>query len=319
MTRTDATWTAQDVPDQDGRVAVVTGANAGIGRETAGVLALRGATVVLACRDVAQGERAARGLRTRAGVDQQLPVVSLDLASLRSVRAAADEIRSRFSRIDLLINNAGVMAIPFQLSADGIELTFATNHLGHFALTGLLLDRLTDTRGSRVVTVSSNAHRRGEPDFEDLRSARGYRPGAAYDRSKLANVLFSFELQRRLGAALVPTVSVAAHPGNARTSLWRSSSWLERALLAPRLRFATGWLAQSAEQAALPTLRAAVDPAVRGGDYVGPAGRFGYTGPPVRVEPSHKAKDLNAQERLWQISEELTGVTYPAMGPKGAR
>jgi NAD(P)-dependent dehydrogenase (short-subunit alcohol dehydrogenase family) len=315
--RTAATWTAQDVPDQEGRVAVVTGAGAGIGLETARALVLRGATVILACRDVAQGERAARELGTPGGAGQQLPVVSLDLASLRSVTAAADEIKSRFSRIDLLINNAGVMAIPFQLSDDGIELTFATNHLGHFALTGLLLDRLTATRDSRVVTVSSNAHRRGEPDFDDLRSARGYRPGTAYDRSKLANLLFTFELQRRLEAAGAPSAAVAAHPGNARTNLWRTSSWLERALLQPRLRLATGWLAQSAERAALPTLRAAVDAAVQGGDYVGPGGRFGYTGPPVLVKPSQKAHDVHAQQRLWRISEELTGVTYPAAGPQG--
>jgi NAD(P)-dependent dehydrogenase (short-subunit alcohol dehydrogenase family) len=301
-------WSAGDIPDQTGRVAVITGGAAGIGLETARALALRGANVVLACRDQGRGDRAARHLGARTSGGGQPDVVVLDLASLRSVRAAADEIRSRFSRIDLLINNAGVMAIPFQLSDDGIELTFATNHLGHFALTGLLLDRLTATRGSRVVTVSSNAHRRGVPDFDDLTSGRGYRPGAAYDRSKLANLLFTFELQRRLEASAAATIAVAAHPGNARTGLWRTSSWLERALLAPRLRLATGWLAQSAEQGALPTLRAAVDPAVHGGEYYGPGGRFEYTGPPVRVEPSDSARDREAQQRLWQLSTQLTGV-----------
>lgn len=222
-------------------------------------------------------------------------------------------------RLDLLINNAGVMAIPFQLSADGIELTFATNHLGHFALTGLLLDRLMATGGSRIVTVSSNAHRRADPGFDDLRSSRNYRPGAAYDRAKLANVLFTLELQRRLSAHGADSIAVAAHPGNARTNLWRTSSPLERMLLSRRLRLATGWLVQSAEQAALPTLRAAADKAVQGGDYFGPGGPFGYTGPPVRVEPSRTAKDLTAQRRLWQLSEELTGVTYPWTGPQGGQ
>jgi NAD(P)-dependent dehydrogenase (short-subunit alcohol dehydrogenase family) len=297
----------------------VTGANAGIGLETAAALARRGAIVVLACRDVGKGEEAARRTMARDGVSPQPHVVSLDLASIRSVREAADEINSRFSRVDLLINNAGVMAIPFQLSAEGIELTFATNHLGHFALTGLLLERIMATRGSRIVTVSSNAHRRGRPEFDDLRSPRHYRPGAAYDRSKLANLLFAFELQHRLAAAGADPIAVAAHPGNVRTGLWRTSSRLERALLAPRLRPVTGWLAQNARQGALPTLRAAVDPMAQGGDYFGPGGRFGYTGPPVRVEPSDTARDVAAQRLLWQVSEELTGVTFAVTGDEGGQ
>jgi NAD(P)-dependent dehydrogenase (short-subunit alcohol dehydrogenase family) len=309
---TQATWTAADVPDQDGRVVVVTGASAGLGLETARVLAARGATVVLACRDVTKGGQAALRLVSDSVDQDRVLVVPLDLAAPASVQAAADEIHARFSRVDLLINNAGVMAIPFELSPAGVELTFAVNHLGHFALTGLLLDQLMATRGSRIVTVSSNAHRRADPEFGNLSSAGSHQAGAAYDRSKLANLLFTFELQRRLAAADVGTISVAAHPGNARTDLWRTSSWLERALLAPRLRLVTGWLAQSPAQGALPTLRAAVDPAVRGGEYFGPRGLFGYTGPPGRVDASQVAHDPALQRRLWELSEELTGVRYPA-------
>jgi NAD(P)-dependent dehydrogenase (short-subunit alcohol dehydrogenase family) len=308
-------WGLSDVPDQSGRTAVVTGASAGIGLETAKALAARGANVVLACRDLTKGERAA-GWIAAGGVDRDaLRLVRLDLASPASVRAAAEEILSTCSRFDLLINNAGVMSIPFQLGGYGVELTFATNHLAHFALTGLLLDRLVASAGSRIVTVSSNAHRRGEPRFDDLRSAAAYDPGAAYDRSKLANLLFTFELQRRLAAAGAATIAVAAHPGNARTDLWRTSSWLERVLIGPRLRLLTRWLAQSAEEGALPTLHAAADPAVRGGDYYGPRGAFGYTGPPVRVEASPRAHDRAAQRRLWELSEELTGVAYPLSPP----
>jgi NAD(P)-dependent dehydrogenase (short-subunit alcohol dehydrogenase family) len=294
------------MPDQTGRVAVVTGASAGIGLATASALAARGATVVLACRDATRGARAATTIASSGA----LHVAALDLASLASVRTAAEEIRSGFSRVDLLVNNAGVMATPFQLSEYGVELTFATNHLGHFAFTGLLLDALVAASGSRVVTVSSIAHRRGDARFDDLGAADGYAAGAAYERSKLANLLFAFELQDRLAASGAETISVAAHPGIARTDLWRTSSWLERVLIGPRLRRVTGWLAQDADAAALPTLRAATDPAVRGGEYHGPAGPLGYTGAPVRSEASSGAHDDEARSRLWQLSEELTGVVY---------
>jgi NAD(P)-dependent dehydrogenase (short-subunit alcohol dehydrogenase family) len=305
-------WTLDDLADQSGRTAVVTGANAGIGLETARVLAAHGATVVLACRDVAKGETAADRIAAETTIERdRLRIVRLDLASLASVRAAADEILASCPRLDLLVNNAGVMAIPFARSEDGIELTFAVNHLGHFALTGLLLERMLDTPGSRVVTVSSVAHRRGKLDLETLDSDEGYTPGSAYARSKLANLLFAYELQRRLNAACAETVSLAAHPGIARTELYRTSSGFERTLLSPRLRALTFWLAQSAEDGAVPTLRAALDPEARGGEYYGPDGRREYTGRPVWVDSVPSSHDRSAQEQLWRLSEELSGIAYP--------
>ncbi len=305
-------WTIDEVADQSGRTAVVTGGNAGIGFETARVLAARGATVILACRDLAKAEAAADRIAAASATPRaKLRVVHLDLGSLASVHAAADEIRASVPRLDLLINNAGVMDIPFARSEDGIELTFAVNHLGHFALTGLLLEPLLATPGSRVVTVSSVAHRRGELDLEALESEEGYKPGAAYARSKLANLLFVYELQRRLQAAGAGTISLAAHPGIARTELYRTGSRFERALLSPRLRALTSWLAQSAEAGALPTLRAALDPDARGGEYYGPNGSKEYVGQPVRVDSVPSSHDGAAQLRLWQVSEELSGITYP--------
>jgi NAD(P)-dependent dehydrogenase (short-subunit alcohol dehydrogenase family) len=304
-------WTIADAPDQSGRVAVVTGGSAGLGRETARVLASRGARVVLACRDVAKGEKAAESIASGTTTAERPRIVRLDLASLGSVHEAAEEIRSASPHLDLLINNAGVMAIPFGLSDDGFELTFATNHLGHFALTGLLLERLLATPGSRVVTVSSLAHRRGHSALDSPGSEHEFEPGPAYDRSKLANLLFTYELQHRLQAAHAETSSLAAHPGQVRTELWRTSSRLERALLAPALRPLTFWFAQDAQDGALPTLRAALDPAAKGGDYFGPAGWFEATGPPIRVESSPDAHDRTAGRRLWRRSEQLTGVSYP--------
>ena len=302
-------WTVADVPDQSGRTAVVSGANVGLGLATARLLASRGATVVLACRDIVKAERAAGRIRTEAG-RANVDVVRLDLSSIASVREAADEVRSGYPRLDLLINNAGVMAVPYQRTEDGFELTLATNHLGHFALTGLLLDRLLATAGSRIVTVSSVAHRRGLMHFGDLQSEHRYKPADAYGQSKLANLLFTNELQARLDAAGARTIALAAHPGNARTDLWRTSSRLERVLISPRLRLLNFWLVQSAELGALPTLRAAVDPSARGGDYYGPAGPFQYTGYPTRVDSSPRSQDAAARRRLWDVSEQLTGVSY---------
>jgi NAD(P)-dependent dehydrogenase (short-subunit alcohol dehydrogenase family) len=306
-------WTSDDVPDLHGRTIVVTGGNTGIGYEAAKVLAQLSATVVLACRDLGKAERAAARIAdTSPGA--RVTVERLDLASLASVRAAAERLRARHPRIDLLINNAGLMMPPYGHTEDGFELQFGTNHLGHFALTGLLLDRLLAGPDSRVVTVSSNGHRRGEMDFTDLQSERGYRRVPAYGRSKLANLMFTYELQRRLAAAGASTIAVAAHPGGVRTDLMRHSPWWIRTAVHPGMRWATSWLIQDAPAGALPTLRAAVDPAVRGGEYYGPGGRGEFTGHPVRVESNDRSHDVGVQRRLWEESERLTGVSYRFAG-----
>jgi len=309
-------WTAADVPGQSGKIAVVTGAGSGLGLETARVLAARGATVVLACRDVGRAERAAGLIRAGAG-RAGVRVVRLDLASLASVREAADEIRASCPRLDLLINNAGVMRPPHQRSADGFELTFATNHLGHFALTGLVLDRLLETPGSRVVTVSSVGHWDGVMHFDDLQFERGYRADDAYAQSKLANLLFTYELAARLRAADSRTIALAAHPGIARTGLFRWDPWPARAALSPVLRPLMFWMVHDARLGALPALRAATDPSARAGEYYGPGGWRGYTGHPVRVESSARSHDAAAGRRLWEISEQLTGVSYRIFAPSG--
>jgi len=291
------------VPDQGGRIAVVTGANSGIGFETARVLAEHGATVILACRDVAKGEAAA----ARISGPGPVATAHLDLGSLASVRTAASEIHERHQRLDLLINNAGLMMPPYGTTSDGFELQFGTNHLGHFALTGLLLDLLLPTAGSRVVTVSSNMHRAGRLNFADLQSAQRYRRVAAYGQSKLANLMFSYELQRRLAAAGARPSALAAHPGTAITALTR---YFPPAV--DRAYHAIGQpIAQQPQFGALPTLRAATDPAVRGGEYYGPDGWLEFKGHPHRVGSSARSHDEQAQRRLWQESERLTGVRYP--------
>ena len=296
-------WTAADVPDQAGRTAVITGANSGIGFETARVLAEHGAAVVLACRDAGKAKDAAARIAVTAP-QAAVTVVHLDLASLASVREAAEEIRASHDTLDLLINNAGLMVPPPGVTADGFELQIGTNHLGHFALTGLLLDRLLPVEGSRVVTVSSNSHRSGRIHVDDLQSAGRV---AGYGQSKLANLLFTYELQRRLAAADAHTAALAAHPGTSSTELTRN---MPAALqMANR---AIGWtFTQSAQMGALPTLRAATDPAARGGEYYGPGGRFELKGYPRRVQSSARSHDESTQQRLWQESERLTSVTYP--------
>jgi NAD(P)-dependent dehydrogenase (short-subunit alcohol dehydrogenase family) len=304
---TSKQWSTTDIPDQTGRVAVVTGANTGLGFETAKALAAKHATVVLAVRNVDKGKQAAATIAAAApGADVQ--VQPLDLSSLASVREAAEALRGAHPQIDLLINNAGVMYTPKQTTADGFEMQFGTNHLGHFALTGLLLDRLTATPHSRIVTVSSMGHRiRAAIHFDDLQWERSYSRVGAYGQSKLANLLFTYELQRRLAAAGSTTVATAAHPGGSDTELARNSPAPLRALSAVFGRF----LAQSAAMGALPTLRAATDPGVIGGEYYGPAGFRELRGWPRVVESSTQSHDAEIQRRLWSVSEELTGVTYP--------
>lgn len=294
-------WTEQHIPDQHGRVAVVTGANTGLGFETARMLAERGARVVLAVRDPEKGGRAA------ARISGDVTVQALDLTSLDSVRSAAAELRAAHPRIDLLINNAGVMYTPKRTTADGFELQFGTNHLGHFALTGLLLDRLLPVPGSRVVTVSSTGHRiRAAIHFDDLQWERSYSRTGAYGQSKLANLMFTYELQRRL-APHGTTVAAAAHPGVSNTELARNTP---AALRVPVTRLAP-LLTQKAEMGALPTLRAATDPAVLGGQYYGPGNRGEIRGYPKPVTSSPDSYDRATQQRLWTVSEELTGVTFP--------
>ncbi|GAA4155896.1 oxidoreductase [Actinomadura keratinilytica] len=302
-------WNAADVPDQHGRVAVVTGANTGLGFDTARVLAERGATVVLAVRDTGKGERAAARIAETAP-EADVSVRHLDLTSLESVRDAAREVRSRHPKIDLLINNAGVMFTPKGTTRDGFELQFGTNHLGHFAFTGLLLEALLPVPGSRVVTVSSAMHRvRARIDFDDLGwRRRRYDRVAAYARSKLANLLFTYELQRRLAAADAGTIAVAAHPGFAATELIRNLPAAVRLVVSTAV---APVFAQSAEMGALPTLRAATDPDVRGGRFYGPDGPFEGRGHPKPVSSSRLSHDRAVQRRLWEVSEELTGVRYP--------
>jgi NAD(P)-dependent dehydrogenase (short-subunit alcohol dehydrogenase family) len=300
-------WTATDVPDQSGRVAVITGANTGLGYYTAAVLADRGAHVVLAVRNMGKGHAAAARIAT-ASPRADVAVQELDLSSLESVRAAAKALRKAHPRIDLLINNAGVMYTPRQTTADGFELQFGTNHLGHFALTGLLLDRLLGVEGSRVVTVSSVAHRiMAAIQFDDLRWEHGYNRVAAYGQSKLANLMFTDELQRRLAARSRPTIAVAAHPGGSKTELTRNLPGIVR----PVERLVSPIIFQSAEMGALPTLRAATDATVTGGQYYGPDGFGEQRGHPKLVHSSKQSRDRELQRRLWTISEELTGVSFP--------
>ena len=296
-------WTAADAPDQSGRTAVVTGANSGIGFETARVLAERGAAVVLACRDPGRAEEAAERIAGTAP-GAELGIVKLDLGSLTSVREAAGELRATRPKLDLLVNNAGVMYPPYQRTEDGFELQFGVNHLGHFALTGLLLGQMLAMPGSRVVTVSSQGHRLGRIDFGDLQSERRYSRVAAYGQSKLANLLFTFELQRRLATAGAATSALAAHPGVTRTELTRYlPGWMQAA--AGLLPF------QGSEMGALPTLRAATDAGARGGEYYGPSGPGEMRGYPRRVGSSARSREAGLARRLWDESLRLTGVSYP--------
>ena len=300
-----AKWTAADIPDQTGRVAVVTGANTGLGYETASALADHGARVVLAVRNLDKGKDAAARITVKSP-HADVALQELDLTSLESIRAAAEQLRSDHDRIDLLINNAGVMYTPKATTRDGFELQFGTNHLGHFAFTGLLLDHLLPVAGSRIVTVSSIGHRiRADIHFDDLQWERTYSRVGAYGQAKLANLLFTYELQRRL-APRGTTIAVAAHPGGSRTELTRNLPAFVAAIssvIEP--------LFQDAAMGALPTLRAATDPDVIGGQYFGPDGFAQTRGYPKVVASSRRSQDIDLQRRLWAVSEELTGVVYP--------
>jgi NAD(P)-dependent dehydrogenase (short-subunit alcohol dehydrogenase family) len=303
-----AKWTAADVPDQSGRVAIVTGANTGIGYGAAAVLAAKGAHVVLAVRNLEKGNAAADRIRA-ASPNAVVTLQQLDLTSLQNIHKAADDLRAAHPRIDLLINNAGVMYTDKGTTADGFELQFGTNHLGHFALTGRLLDNMLGVDGSRVVTVSSVGHRiNARIHFEDLQWERSYNRVAAYGQSKLANLMFTYELARRLAAKGVPTVALAAHPGAADTELLRN---MPNGIRQVSQFFWSTFIAQGPDMGAEPTLRAATDPSARNGQYYGPGGFGEQRGHPKVVASSAQSHNQEIQRRLWSVSEELTGVVYP--------
>jgi len=294
-------WTVADMPSQDGRIAVVTGATSGIGYHAARELAHAGAEVVLAVRDVERGDAARAEIGAAA-------VVRLDLASQASVHEAAAKLLAGRPRIDLLVNNAGVMAPPRRTTADGFELQMATNHFGPFALTGLLIDALHD---ARVVTISSGMHRSGRIAFDDLQSEHGYHRWQVYSQSKLANLLFAFELGRRAAAAGLALRSVAAHPGIARTNLQAAGPGMDgNRLEQMAIVGGTHLIGQSGAKGALPTLFAATMPDLPSGTYVGPHGIFEGRGSPKVVSASKAAHDPEAARRLWEVSEQLTGVSY---------
>lgn len=298
-------WTAENIPDLTGKVIIVTGANSGIGYEAAKEFARNGAETILACRSMDKAQKALKKIIAKIP-QANVEVMQLDLASLESVHQFADAFRAKYDRLDILLNNAGIMMVPYGKTEDGFERQFGTNHLGHFALTGLLINLLINTPGSRVVNISSNAHKSGNMDFDNLQfdNGKGYTRMDAYGRSKLANLLFTYELQQRLEAKGVDTIATAAHPGLTNTSL--ADHFPGMKILRPLL----GFLVQPPAMGALPGIRAAVDPDAEGGEYYGPNGSGESRGYPVIVQSNSASHNRSDAERLWQVSEELTEVQF---------
>ena len=301
-------WTAAEIPDLTGKVIVVTGANSGIGYEAAKEFARNGAQTILACRSMDKARKALNQIRADIP-GARAEIMHLDLASLASVHRFSDEFKVKYARLDVLVNNAGIMWAPYGLTEDGFENHFGTNHLGHFALTGLLIDLLLETPGSRVVNVSSTGHRTGNMDFDNLmyENGNGYHRQRVYGRSKLANLLFTYELERRYEAIGANAMATAAHPGGTDTNLARhiEDRWYFRPL-----RPLIEWMTQSADMGALPTIRAAVDPNANGGDYYGPDGFMEQGGYPILVQSSKASHNLADAHYLWNVSEKLTGVDF---------
>jgi NAD(P)-dependent dehydrogenase (short-subunit alcohol dehydrogenase family) len=306
-----AKWTVDDIGDQSGRTVLITGANSGIGFAAAKELAEHGADVVLGCRNRAKADDAVAEIEA-AGPRGSVEVLEMDLADLDSVAAAAERFAAGHDRLDILVNNAGVMALPRTETPQGFEMQFGVNHLGHYAFAGRLLPMLLDTEGSRLVVISSIGHRSGRMNFDDLQGEQSYNRSGAYFQSKLANLLYMNELQRRLDEAGESTIVTAAHPGISTTNLTHGvlGGWVDRAFrwTAPVTNL---WITQPPEGGALPTLRAATDPDADGGDYFGPDGFQEFRGGPVKVSMTKAARDLDDAARLWEMSQELTGVTYP--------
>jgi len=308
-----AQWTAAQIPSQAGKTALITGANSGIGYTAAVELARHGAHVLLGCRNAQKGQAALAKLLAEVP-EASAEVVALDMASLASIRAFAAGFAARGVKLDLLINNAGVMSLPTrELTVDGFERQFGTNHLGHFALTGLLMPELLAAPAPRVVTVASIAHRNGKIEFDNLQAEREYTPRGAYDRSKLANILFAKELERRARVAGTTLVSIPVHPGVSRTNIIENGM-APTGLKAAIINVVASIVMQSDYDGALPTLYAATSPEAKGGEYIGPDGFMEIKGAPVVVQPKPHALDEALGKKLWTASEELTGVVYPVLG-----
>ena len=298
---TSEKWTANNIPDQKGKVIIVTGSSSGIGLEAARVLASKNATVIIAVRNIEKGNTAANRIRVQHK-NADLRVIDLDLANLDSIKNFARNFKEKFDRPDILINNAGVMIPPYSKTADGFELQFGTNHLGHFALTGHLIDLLTNTKESRIVNVSSNAHKYGNLDFTDLNwEKRKYNAWRSYGDSKISNLYFTYELQRRLEKSNSTVKVTAAHPGWTATELQRHSGIFE---------FLNKFFAMKTWQGALPTLRAATDESAQNGDYFGPDGWQEWRGFPKKVNSNELSHNESIAARLWEVSEKLTGIKY---------
>lgn len=306
-------WTVADMPDLRGKVAIVTGANSGIGYEVAKALAEKNAQVILGVRNNDRGAEAVHQM-LKQNPKSVVAMRCLDLANLESIREFAKNYQRDFNRLDLLINNAGVMALPRRTTEDGFEMQFGTNHLGHFALTGLLLSSLLSTPKARVVAVSSRLHENGEIRFDDLMAEESYDKNHAYAQSKLANLLFAYELQRRLENHGADTISVAAHPGYAATNLQTAGPEMEGSQVGTlMMRTANAIFAQSAAMGALPILYAATQPGLEGGEYVGPTGFWKMRGHPAVYPSSPASYDQDAASKLWDVSARLTGVHYQAL------
>lgn len=304
----DAKWGIDDMPSQAGKIIVITGGNSGLGLETAKAFAQKGAEVVLACRSVDKGKIAKDDIIKQIP-ESKVEVVELDLMKLSSVRSFAEKFKQKYSRLDILMNNAGIMTSPYALTEDGFESQMGTNHLGHFALTGLLLEIILSTANSRIVNVSSLAHKQWKMSFENSLSEypNNYNKMRAYARSKLANLLFTYELQRRLEFANHNCIAVAAHPGASYTNLGRH---LERKLIAKILRPLIIKVLPTPKSGAMPQIRAASDPAVKGGEYYGPAGFLELSGRPVKVRSAKTSHNIEDAKKLWEMSEEITKVSF---------
>jgi NAD(P)-dependent dehydrogenase (short-subunit alcohol dehydrogenase family) len=301
-------WNSNDIPDLNGKVIIVTGGNSGLGYESVKAFAGHNATVILASRSVDRGEQARKEILIKTP-GSKIAVMQLDLSDMASIRAFADDFKLKYNRLDVLLNNAGIMTTPYFLTKDGFEGQVGTNHLGHFALTGLLMDIIQNTPKSRVVNVSSMAHRQGNMDFDNLlyENGKGYSPISAYGRSKLANLLFTYELQRKFEQKQIDAIAVAAHPGVSQTNLAR---YLEGKIWFRVLYPLFTLISQDAIQGALPQIRASVDAGVKGGDYYGPNGFRELKGFPVQVHSNKASHSLSDARKLWEMSEELTKVKY---------